>query len=427
MSYKFEAGFAQAEKLDQADPLKDFRRRFYINEGEIYMDGNSLGLCSKDAEAAVLKMLEIWKVNGINMWGIEKGKYFLYPSYLGGLLSSLVGAEPEEVTVTNSTTINIHQCLATFYEPKNGRDKILVDDLNFPTDRHAVDSQVRLHGLTPQEAVKVVASRDGRTIDEEAVIAAMTDDVAVALLPSVLYRSAQLLDMDRLTAAARQKGIIIGWDLCHSIGAIPHNLKKTDADFAIWCNYKHLSAGPGAVAGLYINRRHFGRRPGLAGWHGNVKDTLFQLNHQHEHAQDADGWLTGTPPMLSMSALEGVMNIFQEAGMERIREKSLKITAYMMFLIDERLSRHGFAVGNPREDARRGGHVALEHDEAYRICQALKEHDVIPDYREPNVIRLAPAALYVSYADVHRLVDILDEIAVQKDYEKYSHQRALVV
>lgn len=427
MNYQFEAGVEQAKKLDQADPLGHFRDRFYLNEGEIYMDGNSLGLCSKDAEAAVLKMLEIWKDNGINMWGIENGKYFLYPSYLGGLLSGLIGADPNEVTVTNSTTINIHQCLATFYQPKSGRDKILVDDLNFPTDRHAVDSQVLLHGLKPEEAIRVVQSADGRTIDEEAVIAAMTDDVAVALLPSVLYRSAQLLDMDRLTAAARSKGIIMGWDLCHSIGAVPHNLKQTGADFAIWCNYKHLSGGPGAVAGLYINRRHFGRRPGLAGWHGNVKDTLFQLNHQHEHAHDVDGWLTGTPPMLSMSALEGVMNIFKEAGMDKIREKSLKITAYLMYLIDQRLSRHGFAVGNPREDARRGGHVALEHDEAYRICQALKDHGVIPDYREPNVIRLAPAALYVSYADVFRLVEILEEIAVKKEYEKFSNQRALVV
>lgn len=427
MCYKFEAGLNQAEKLDQADPLKDFRQRFYINEGEIYMDGNSLGLCSKDAEAAVHKMLAIWKEHGINMWGIENGKYFLYPSYLGGLLCPLINADPDEVTITNSTTINIHQCLATFYEPKNGRTKILVDDLNFPTDRHAVDSQVLLRGLDPQEAVKVVKSRDGRTIDEEAIIEAMTEDVAVALLPSVLYRSAQLLDMNRLTAAARQKGIIMGWDLCHSIGAVPHNLKQTDADFAIWCNYKHLSAGPGAVAGIYINRRHFGRRPGLAGWQGNVKETLFKLNHKHEHANNADGWLTGTPPMLSMSAMEGVLGIFHEAGMDRIREKSLKITAYLMYLIDERLSRHGFAIGNPREDSRRGGHVALEHSEAYRICQALKNHGVIPDYREPNVIRLAPAALYVSYVDAYNLVDIIDEIAVNKEYEKYSQELALVV
>ncbi|MDL2259746.1 kynureninase [Deltaproteobacteria bacterium OttesenSCG-928-K17] len=427
MIYNFTLGIEQARQLDEADPLKDFRRRFYINEGEIYMDGNSLGLCSKDAEAAVINMLEVWKTHGINMWAIENGKYFLYPSFLGGLISKLVGADPDEVTITNSTTINIHQCLATFYQPTPERYKILVDDLNFPTDRHAVDSQVQLHGYSPKEAVKVVSSTDGRTIDEDALIAAMTDDVAVALFPTVLYRSAQLLDMEKISAAARQKGIIIGWDLCHSIGAVPHDLKKAGADFAVWCNYKHLSAGPGTVAGLYINRRHFGRRPGLAGWHGNVKDTLFQLNHQHQQAHDVDGWLTGTPPMLSMAGIEGVMKIFNDAGLDRIREKSLKITAYLMYLIDERLARYGYEVGNPRQDEKRGGHVALEHDEAYRICQALKSHHVIPDYREPNVIRLAPAALYVSYQDVHKLVDILEEIAVNKEYEKFENIRTLVV
>lgn len=427
MSYKFNPGRDEAVKLDAADALAEFRDRFYLNEGEIYMDGNSLGLCSKDAEAAVLNMISIWKTHGINMWGIENGRYFLYPSYLGGLLSTILGARADEVTVTNSTTINIHQCLATFYRPAGERYKILVDDLNFPTDRHAVDSQVRLHGYEPADAVRVVVSPDGRTIDEDALIAAMDDDVAVALFPSVLYRSAQLLNMKKITDAARAKGIIIGWDLCHSIGVVPHNLTEVDADFAVWCNYKHMSAGPGAVAGLYINRRHFGRRPGLAGWHGNVKDTLFQLNHKHEPAQDVDGWLTGTPPMLSMAALEGVMKIVSEAGIDRIREKSLKITAYLMYLIDERLAPLGYAVGNPRQDEIRGGHVALEHDEAYRICQALKGHGVIPDFREPNVIRLAPAPLYVSYLDVYRLVEILEEIGRNKEYEKYDNARSLVV
>ncbi len=427
MSHAFELGPDHAARLDAADPLKGFRDRFYINAGEIYMDGNSLGLCSKDAEAAVLNMLEVWKKHGINMWGVEDGKYFLYPSHLGKLLAPLIGAGADEVTITNSTTVNIHQCLATFYQPTGTRYKILVDDLNFPTDRHAVDSQVHLHGYTPEEAVKVVPSPDGRMIDEDAVIAAMTDDVAVILLPAVLYRSSQLLDMPRLTAEARRRGIIIGWDLCHSIGAVPHDLKEVDADFAIWCNYKYLSAGPGAVAGLYVNRRHFGRRPGLAGWHGHVKATLFRLKHKHEPSPDVDGWLTGTPPMLSMAGLEGVLKIFGDAGMDRIREKSLKITAYLMYLIDRRLTGYGYAVGNPREDAKRGGHVSLEHDQAWRICLALKDRGVIPDFREPNVIRLAPAALYVSYAETHRLVDILEEIAVNKEYERFADTRAMVV
>ena len=420
---KFELGAEFAAKLDAADPLYAVRDRFYLNEGEIYMDGNSLGLCSKDAEEATLRALEAWKTNGINIWNMEDGKYFLYPSYIGGLLAGLIGADKDEVTVTNSTTINIHQAVATFYHPTETRYKILVDDLNFPTDIHAVVSQVALKGLDPADAVKVVKSPDGRMIDEDAVIAAMTDDVALCLLPSVLYRSAQLLNMEKVSAAARERGVIIGWDLCHSIGAVPHNFKQIDADFAVWCNYKYVNGGPGAVGGLYVNRRHFGKVPGMAGWHGNDKSTQFQLSHTHTPSNDVDGWLTGTPPILSMAGTEGMINIFNDVGLDKVREKSLNITAYLMYLIDERLTQYGYSVGNPREDEIRGGHVALEHAEAYRICQALKSYRVIPDYREPNVVRLAPVALYVSYAEVHRLVDILEEIARDKIYEKFSMER----
>ncbi|NLT57874.1 MAG: kynureninase [Clostridiales bacterium] len=423
----FELGADYAAKLDAVDPIASLRERFYVKEDELYMDGNSLGLCSRDAEAAILNILSVWKGQGIGIWTAEDGLYFLYPSYLGGLLAPLIGADKDEVTITNSTTINIHQAIATFYKPTKERYKILVDDLNFPTDRHAVDSQVMLKGYDPADAVKVVESPDGRLIDEEAVIAAMTDDVALCLMPSVLYRSAQLLNIEKLSRAARERGIIIGWDLCHSIGAIPHDLKKADADFAIWCNYKYLNAGPGAVGGLYINRRHFGMTPGLAGWHGNLKATQFELHHKHDPAPDADAWLTGTAPMLSMAGLEGNLKIVAEAGIDRIREKSLNLTAYLMFLIDARLTPYGYAVGNPREDAVRGGHVALEHSEAYRICQALKLKKVIPDYREPNVVRLAPVALYNTYAEVHRLVDILEEIGKDRLYEQIPAEKTGIV
>lgn len=427
MTYSFEDSLAFAQELDQYDILHRLRQRFYIKPGVIYMDGNSLGLCSKDAEECVLHALEVWKNEAINIWSAEDSKYFLYPSYLGAMLAPMVGAAADEVTVTNSTTVNIHQCLATFYRPMEKRYKVLVDDLNFPTDRYAVESQIRLHGYTPEQALKVVPSPDGRLIDEDAVIAAMTEDVALILLPSVLYRSAQLLDMRRITAEAHARGILIGWDLCHSIGAVPHTLDECAPDFAVWCDYKYLNGGPGTVAGLYINRRHFGRDPGLAGWMGNNKQTQFQLRNTHEPAGDADGWLTGTPPILALAALEGALRITREAGIDAIREKSLRLTAYLMYLIDARLHQYGFAVGNPREDAVRGGHVALEHKEAWRICRALKDAGVVPDFREPNVIRLAPVALYISFEEIRRVVDILEDIAANKRYEQYDTARALVV
>lgn len=427
MTYAFEQGIGFAKGLDAADPLRGLRERFYVREGQIYMDGNSLGLCSKDAEAAILDILDVWKTEGINIWSVRDSKLFLYPSYLGGRMAKLINAEPNEVTVTNSTTINIHQGIATFYNPTRERYKILVDDLNFPTDRYAVDSQVRLKGYSPEDAVKVVKSADGRTISEDAVIGAMTDDVALILLPALLYRSAQLLDMRRVTDEARKRGIIIGWDLCHSIGAVPHDFQAISPDFAVWCTYKYLSAGPGSIAGLYINKRHFGRTPGLAGWHGNVKETQFQLLHRHEASRDADGWLTGTAPLLSMAALDGVLDIYEEAGMDRVREKSLRLTAYMMYLIDTKLKQYGCEVGTPREDGARGGHVALEHKEAYRICKVLKDRNVIPDFREPNVVRLAPVALYTSYEDVYRLIEIIGEIISCETYKQYSETRTLVV
>lgn len=427
MRENFKLGVEFAKEMDAKDELRSFKDRFYLGDGELYMDGNSLGACSKDAEEALLNMLEIWKKEKILMWNIEDGKYFKYPQFIGGLFAEMVNADKNELTCTNSVTINIHQALATFYKPSGKRHKILVDDLNFPTDIHAAKSQVKLHGYDVEDAIKVVKSRDGRIIEEDDIIEALTDEVALALLPSLLYRSAQLLDMERVTRAAHEKDIIIGWDLSHSIGSVPHDFKVIDPDFAIWCTYKHISGGPGSNAILYINRKHFGKEPGLAGWHGNKKETLFRLSHIHSPEVDADAWLTGTPNMLSMAPLEGVMKIFNEAGIGNIRKKSLLLTDYLIFLIKKRLAKYGFVNGTPVEHNRRGGHIALEHEEAYRICLALKDRNVIPDFREPNVIRLAPVAFYVSFEDIHKVVDIIEEIAREKTYQKFPNTRTLVV
>ena len=416
----------QALLLDRQDPLAAVRERFYVKPGQIYMDGNSLGLCSKDAEAAVLRVLSDWKEYGIGVWSGAPTDYFLYQDLLGAKLARLINADPEEVTVCTNTTVNIHQCVATFYQPTKDRYKILVDELNFPTDRYAVASQLKLKGYDPKDALKVVTSRDGRIIEEEDIIAAMTEDVALILLPAVLYRSAQLLDMERLTREAHARGILIGFDLCHSIGAVDHDFQAIGCDFAVWCNYKYLSGGPGAIAGLYINKKHFEKAPGLAGWQGNRKDTQFDLLPEFEHVHNAGGWQTGTQPLLSMAATEGALNIYRELNMAEIRAKSLNITRYLMFLIDEKLAKYGFSVGNPRDDARRGGHVALEHDDAVRINEALKACNVVPDFRAPNVIRLAPVPLYCSYLDVYELVERLVEIMETKAYEAYSSKRGTV-
>ena len=427
LSRDFKDGLEFAKQMDAQDQLGEMRERFYQIPGEMYMDGNSLGLCSKDAEASLLNLLELWKNEGIKIWNVEDSKYFHYSNLLAELNAPLVNADPEEIVIMGSTTSNIHQALATFYKPTKERYKILVDDLNFPSDRYAIDSIILLKGLDLDDTLKIVKSKDGRTIDEDDFIAAMTDDVAVIHLPSVLYRSSQLVDMEKISKAAHERGIIVGFDLCHSIGSVPHDFKKIDPDYAVWCTYKYLSAGPGSIGGLFINKKHFDTRPGLAGWFGNKDETQFQLLHTFDHERNASGWQIGTPSFFSMAPLEGSLRIYKEVGMEKIREKSLHITAYLMYLIDTKLAKYGYGVGNPRDDAKRGGHVSLEHDEAYRICLALKDNKVIPDYREPNVIRLAPVALYNTYEETYQLVEILEKIALNKEYENFSAQRALVV
>ncbi len=424
----FQPGLAQATLLDEQDSLNVFRDRFFPLEGnKIYMDGNSLGLASKDAEKALLNVMEVWKNQGILLWNYQDGHYFNYGKQLGARLAKLINAEENEVMVTANTTLNIHQAVATFWNPTKERYKILVDDLNFPTDRYAIDSQVKLKGYDIDETIKVIKSADGSFIDEDAIIEGMTEDVAFILLPSVLYRSAQLLDMKRLTKEAHKRGIIIGFDLCHSVGAVCHDFKSIQPDFAIWCNYKYLSSGPGATAAIYINQKHFNKPVGLAGWFGNKDETQFQLKHQFEQAPDITAFQTGTPNMFSMAPLEGVLSIYEEAGMQNVREKSLNLTAYLMYLINTKLSVYGYSFNNYTDDNRRGGHVALVHAEAYRICLALKDHNVVPDYREPDVIRLAPIALYNSYTDVYQLVEALEKIGQEQLWNNYSNERAIVI
>lgn len=426
MNYKFQLGEDYAKKMDAEDPMAKFRDRFYIKKDEIYMDGNSLGLMSKDAEKSLTRVIDEWKNLGINGWSNAQVPWFYFSRELAKLMAPLVGAAEDEITIHSSTTVNIHAMISTFFKPDDRKNKILVDSLNFPTDRYAIESQLSIKGLNPKEYLVVVDSKDERTFDENYIVSKMTDDVALVFLPSVLYRSGQLLDMELLTNEAHKRGILIGFDCCHSAGVVPHHLSEWGVDFAVWCNYKYLNAGPGGPATIYINKKHFNKEPGLAGWHGYVQEKQFDLLNEFESANNAGGWQMGTPHMLSMAPLEGSLKIYNEAGIENLREKSLKITDYMMFLIDNNLSQYGFTIGNPREDKRRGGHVALVHDEAVRINAALKDNGVVPDFRRPNVIRLAPVPLYVSYHDVWVVIQKIKEIMDNKIYLKYENKRGLI-
>lgn len=419
-------GLDAALTLDANDSLASFRDLFYLPEDAIYLDGNSLGLLSRPAEQALQALLASWKQYGIDGWMGGQHPWFYLAERLGDAMAGLVGAHPDEVIATGSTTSNLHQLISTFYQPTGQRYKIVADELTFPSDIYALQSQVRLHGFSPEDALIRVASRDGATLSEADLIAAMDDSVALVVLPSVLYRSGQLLDVERLTRAAQERRIPIGFDLCHSIGAVPHQLNAWGVDFAVWCTYKYLNGGPGSVAGLYVNRRHFERDPALTGWFGSDKRVQFDMAHAFTKAADAGSYQLGTPHVLSLAPLIGSLEMFQTAGMEAIRSKSLQLTDYLMARVDAELADFGFRIGNPRESHRRGGHVSLVHPEAVRICKALKKAGVIVDYRAPDVVRLAPIALYTSFADVHEAVGRLRGIMESRAYEQFEKQREVI-
>ncbi|RHW43620.1 kynureninase [Neobacillus notoginsengisoli] len=422
MSHTYEA----VKDFDQQDPLAMYRNEFYLPENRIYLDGNSLGLLSKRAEQSLLGMIEAWKEHGIDGWTTSVHPWFYLSEKLGNEMAPLVGADAGEVIVTGSTTVNLHQLAATFYEPNGKRTKILADELNFPSDIYALKSQLMLKGVDPESHLIQVKSDDGHTLNEDDIIRAMTDEIALIVLPGVLYRSGQILDMELLAKEACKRGIPIGFDLCHSIGSIPHSLTDWDVDFAFWCNYKHLNGGPGATAGLYVNKRHFGKLPGLAGWFSSNKEKQFDMEHEFTHADDAGAYQIGTPNIFSLAPLIGSLSMFKEIGMEKIRAKSLKLTGYLMELIQEELNGHGFILRNPIDDEKRGGHIFLEHPEAARICKALKADGVIPDFRAQNGIRLAPVALYNTFEEVWKTVQILKAIMNEEKYKQFENKRGVV-
>ncbi|MGM0420812.1 MAG: kynureninase [Bacillota bacterium] len=427
MEYKPGENFAH--KLDEENKLLGYKEEFYLNPNTIYLDGNSLGLLSRQAEIRLLQALDEWKKQGVEGWTEANPSWFWYGERLGELTAPLIGAEETETIVTGSTTLNIHHLLATLYRPEGKKKKIVVDELNFPSDIYAVKSQLALHGQDPKEDLVVVKSRDGETLKEEDIINHFTEDVAVVFLPSVLYRSGQLLDIARLTEAAHSQGIIIGFDLAHSIGILPHTLSDIGVDFALWCNYKYLNGGPGAVGGLYLNQKHFQKEPALAGWWGHDKESQFDMSHEFTPADTAGAWQISTIPILSSAPLFGALTMITEIGIENIRTQSLKLTDYLMYLLEDKLSRADleFTITTPRPPEKRGGHVAVKfEEEAYRINRALKAEEIIIDFREPDTIRFAPSPLYVSFTELYETVSALAKIIQEEEYKRFSDQKSSV-
>lgn len=417
-----------AKKLDNQNLLKNHRNKFYVPENNIYFDGNSLGLLSKNAENALIRVLEEWKNLAIKGWLEGELPWFYMAEEIGKMAANIVGAKPEEIILSGTTTINIHTLISSFYSPEKGKSKILADELNFPSDLYALQGQIGLRGFNPDKDLLLVKSKDGFLLNEDDIVRMMNDAVNLVFLPSVLYRSGQLLDMEYLTRKAHERNLLIGFDCSHSAGTVPHKFHDWDVDFGLFCSYKYLNSGPGAAAFLYVNEKHSDQEVYLRGWFGYNKTRQFDLLNEWEKQPGAAGWQISSPGILGSAPVQGSLEIINEAGIENIRKESLRMTTYLIDLINERLTAppYNYSIITPQDHERRGGHVAIIHEKALQINEALKDRGVIPDFRPPNVIRLAPIPLYNTFAEILQVATYLKEIIDTEAYKNYSDQRPAV-
>lgn len=416
----------QATQLDRDNPLAQWAQEFYHHPGVIYLDGNSLGLLSKRAELAVVQTLEAWKTLGIEGWTSGAHPWFTLSREVASLLAPLVGTTTECIALSDSVTVNLHQLIASYFHPADERNCILLDDLAFPTDRYVVQSQLQLRGLTSAQHLKLIPSRDGNTLAEADIITALQQpNMALAVLPAVLYRSGQLLSMKKLTQAGREAGVRIIWDCSHSVGAIPHQFDDDGIELAVGCTYKYLNGGPGAVAFLYVSSELLTQSPGLTGWFGSDPAKQFAMTPAFQPASDAGRFLLGTPHVLSLAPLLGALPMFLEVGMKTLREHSLKLTHFLRMMATAELGAFGVSCITPYDDHHRGGHITLQHPDAKLLSIALRERGVIPDFRAPDLLRLAPAPLYTSYTDMAQAIIILKDLLTTGSYHQ-SQSHALV-
>jgi kynureninase len=411
-----------AKQLDAQDSLHVFREKFHLPANRsgkplIYFAGNSLGLMPKTAKQIVEQELEDWAKLGVDAHLKAKTPWYSYHEALREPTARLVGAQPVEVICMNSLTVNLHLIMATFYRPTKARFKILMEDPAFPSDTYAIKTQIVHHRLEPKEALVLARPREGeftvRTEEILDLIEKHADELAVVLIGGVNFFTGQWFDIPTITAAAQKRGIVVGVDLAHAIGNLPLLLHDWNIDFAVWCSYKYLNAGPGAVAGAFVHKRHATNTnlPRLAGWFGNDPNTRFRLHLEAEFipVASADGWQISNPPILSMAPLRASLAIFEEAGgMESLRKKSIKLTSYLQFLLEDGSAGKRFKVITPREGSERGCQLSIQAQEhAKELFGKLEAAGVKCDFREPNVIRAAPTPLYNTFHEVWRFANVL--------------------
>lgn len=407
-----------ARRLDEADPLRALRERFALPRGgpgerPVYLCGHSLGLMPLAARGIVMEELEDWAQLAVRGHEHARRPWIPYHENLRDGLAALAGARPGEAVAMNSLTVNLHLLLAAFYQPAGERRRILIEAGAFSSDRHAVASQIASRGLDPRELLlELTAPAGSDTIAEEAVEAYLKENgagVALVLWPGVQYRTGQAFDLGRIARAAHRAGCIAGFDLAHAIGNVPLALHDIEADFAVWCSYKYLNGGPGAIGGCFVHERH--DRPHLTGWWGHEPATRFRMGPEFHPAAGAAGWQISNPPVLSAAPLIASLALFGQAGLPQLRQKSVALTGYLEYLLD-RLAPDVQLI-TPRAAASRGCQLSVRitgpHGRGRRVFDALTARGVIGDWREPDTIRLAPVPSYNSFADIFRAAGALGQ------------------
>ncbi len=413
----YEASLSFAEQMDQNDPLKDYRRMFHFHrmggKEVIYFCGNSLGLMSKTTTEMVNKELEVWANKGV----IGQHTYWEpYHEHLSKSTARLVGAKPSEVVVMNALTVNLHLLLISFYQPTGNRNKIVIEKGAFPSDQYAVESQIKLHGLNPKDILLELSPREGeKALHTEDILETLKehgDSIATILIGGVNYYTGQAFDMEAITKAGQKIGAYVGFDLAHAAGNIMLDLHDWGVDFAAWCSYKYLCAGPGSPGGVFIHERHGNwDGPRLSGWWGHDKQTRFQMGPDFVPIKGAEGWQISNAPILAMACLRASMAIFDKVGMSLIRSKSEKLTGYMEFLMNTISNK--VEIVTPADATQRGSQLSLVMNKNGKdVFNQLGLQGVICDWREPDVIRVAPVPLYNSFIEVYRFYEILKSLAV---------------
>ena len=414
MNYKNTANFAL--ELDAKDELRNYRNEFHIplqknGDPHVYMCGNSLGLQPKRTKEFLNQELDDWATFGVEGHFHAKNPWLPYHEFLAESYAKIVGAKNSEVVAMNTLTVNLHLMMVSFYRPTQKRHKIIIEGDAFPSDIYAVESQIKHHGFLPESSLIKLRPRDGesaiRTEDISAIIEKEGDEIALIMLGGVNYYTGQVFDFEKITKIAHNKGVNVGFDLAHAAGNIKLELHKWGVDFAVWCSYKYLNSGPGSVAGAFVHEKHHNTNlPRFAGWWGHNKEDRFKMPDKFNPIISAEGWQLSNPPILSLAAIRASLSIFDEVGMEKLLSKSKKLTDYLVFLLNS-IETDRIEIITPKE---RGCQLSVRVKNGdKKLFDSITAKGVIADWREPDVIRIAPIPLYNSFQDVFNFYTILEE------------------